>query len=433
MAEMLPISLRKVKIDAVEPDSIAQEIGIKSGDVLLAINGEPLYDLLDYLYQTSMDECVLLVQSKDEQIEYLIEKQPDEDLGIVFTPSFMNHAKRCANQCVFCFIDQLPPGLRKSLYFKDDDSRLSFLQGNFVTLTNMSNRELKRIVRYGIYPINVSVHTFDPQIRRALIGHKGAERIAQQLKYLAENKVQMNAQIVLVPDYNDREDLTKTLQKLLSFYPYMQSVAVVPVGLTRYRSGLTPIRTFSKEEAQAVIRQISEIQIHALSEVGTRFAFAADEFFLKADQSVPSHKTYESYIQLENGVGMVRRFITEFHRMRRAKAVPDHYHYVTGTAFYPFLKSMVEQVNIKYNKSNRVSAIENHFWGSEITVGGLITFQDIVAQVQLAPGEVLALSELIFNHDGLTLDDHTIEDFEKTLQCKVVVLPTHGRVLMEEV
>lgn len=432
MAEMLPLSLRKVKIDAIEPDSIAEEIGLKAGDVLLSINGEPIRDMLDYLFHSSNEELSLLIESAGVQTEYVIEKYPDEEIGLVFTPAFMQHARRCANNCVFCFIDQLPPGMRKSLYFKDDDSRLSFMQGNFVTLTNVSDQQLQRIVRYGIHPINVSIHSFDTKIRRRLIGNKRSDRIEAQLDYLAAHQVHMNGQIVLVPDYNDGEDLTNTLEKLLHYYPHMQSVAVVPVGLSRYREKLTPLRPFTKEEARQVIRQIEQIQRKAMKQTGSRFAFAADEFYLKAEQALPTEKAYESYIQLENGVGMVRRFLTEFNRSRRRQAVPDHMHYVTGTAFYPFLKSMVEQVNIKYNKSNRVTAVQNRFFGEQITVGGLLTYRDIVSQVQPAPGETLALSELIFNTDGVTLDDYTIEDFQKTLQCEVVTLRTHGHVLVEE-
>lgn len=415
----------------IEPGSIAEELGIPLGSQLIEINGRPIQDRLDYWFLSSADELSIVMLEGDEEVEYIIEKDFDESLGLVFPDSLMDAAKHCHNNCVFCFIDQLPKGMRKTLYFKDDDSRLSFLQGNFVTLTNLRQSDLQRIVDYGIHPINVSIHSLNPQVRKRLLGNPKSMLIQDQLKFLADHQVRMNAQIVLVPDYNDGENLAETLEGLKAFYPQMASVGIVPIGLTKFRDGLPELTPFTKEMAQSVIEQVHQFQQTSLREMGTRLAFLADEFYLLAGEPIPQADEYEGFIQHDNGIGMVRRFTDEFHEAPQLPKIKER-HFITGTAFYPTLKKLVEQLNIQYNTKCRVTPIKNQFLGETITVAGLVTGQDLIDQVNAIPGETLVLCETMFNSDGLTLDDFSREDLAAAMNCQIEVVPNSGRALMKE-
>lgn len=415
----------------IEPGSIAEELGIPVGARLLEINGRPIQDRLDYWFLSSADDLQLVMLEGEEEIEYVIEKAFDESLGLVFPDSLMDAAKHCHNHCVFCFIDQLPAGMRQTLYFKDDDSRLSFLQGNFVTLTNLRQSDLQRIVDYGIHPINVSIHSMDSEIRHRMLGNPRSMLIEDQLQFLADHGVKMNAQIVLVPGYNDGPDLEETLRKLTAYHPNLASIGIVPVGLTRFRDRLPQLNGFSKRSAHDIILRIKQFQNDCLKQLETRFAFLADEFYLLADQEVPPAADYEDFVQHENGIGMVRRFLDQFTDAKPISPLTER-HFVTGSAFYPILKSLVDQLNIQYNKEWKVSRVINNFLGETITVAGLITAKDMIEQVQVEAGETIVLCETMFNTDGLTLDDYSKSDLELAMNCNIEIAANHGQALLKE-
>ncbi|HHT20700.1 MAG TPA: DUF512 domain-containing protein [Tissierellia bacterium] len=415
----------------IEPGSIAEELGIPVGSRLLEINGRPILDRLDYWFLSSADELSLVMAEGDEEVEYIIEKDYDESLGLVFPDSLMDAAKHCHNHCVFCFIDQLPEGLRQTLYFKDDDSRLSFLQGNFVTLTNLTQTDLQRIVDYGIHPINVSIHSLDPLVRRRMLGNPRSLEIKSQLDFLAQKQVRMNGQIVLVPGYNDGPDLEQTLEELMDYHPMLQSVGIVPVGLTKFRDKLPRITGFTPKAAGQIIQRVARFQERARDRLGTRLAFLADEFYLLADQALPPADDYEGFLQHENGIGMVRRFIDELEGVRPSGPLSPR-HFVTGTAFYPILKSLVDQLNIQYNETWKVSAVTNRFLGETITVAGLVTARDLIDQVVVEQGETLFVCETMFNTDGLTLDDYSKADIEQAMNTRIEVVANHGQELLKE-
>ena len=296
-------------IEEVERGSIAEELGIEPGDILLKINDQAVKDIIDYKYLIS-DEFILLEVEKPngEVWEFEIEKDNDEDLGIAFTNPLIDRAKSCRNKCIFCFIDQLPPNMRESLYFKDDDSRLSFLQGNFITLTNMSDEEIDRIIKYRLSPINISVHTTNPELRVKMLNNKNAGKIYDIIKRFHQANLEVNCQIVLVPKVNDGKELDRTLKDLAKVYPTVGSIAVVPVGITKYREKLAPVEAFNSESAKEVLEQLEAHQEKFLRELGTRLVFPSDEFYALAKREVPSYEEYEGFPQLENGVGLIRSF-----------------------------------------------------------------------------------------------------------------------------
>lgn len=420
------------EVIAIEPGSIAEELGIPVGARLIEINGRPIQDRLDYWFLSSADDLLLVMQEGAEEVEYAIEKDFDEVLGLVFPDSLMDAAKHCHNHCVFCFIDQLPKGLRQSLYFKDDDSRLSFLHGNFVTLTNLNQADLQRIVDYGIHPINVSIHTMNPVLRRKMLAHPKSGDIAQQLRFLADNHVRMNAQIVLVPGYNTEQELSDTLEKLMPYFPELESIGIVPVGLTKFRERLPHIKPFTRDQARDVIARTASFQAKALTTIGTRLAFLADEFYLKAEVDIPSTEDYEDFVQQENGIGMLRQFTNEVAEAASSSHLLPTRHFVTGDAFYPALKNIVDGLNIQYNGTCKVSRITNHFLGESITVAGLLAGRDIIDQLVVTPGETVVLCETMLNTDGIMLDDMTVPQLEEALECQIQVAPNHGEALLKE-
>lgn len=393
------------KIIDIEENSIAWELDIKTGSYLKEINGKEIEDRLDYLFLTSQDYVEILIEEDGEDLLLEIEKEDDEDLGFVFEHPLMDEARTCHNKCVFCFIDQLPKGLRKSLYFKDDDSRLSFMQGNFVTLTNVTNNQLGRIVDYGIHPINVSIHSLDPEIRVKMMGSPKAANIVQQLDFLAMNRVNMNGQIVLVPGYNDGASLYKTLEGLLDYSPYLSSVAIVPVGISQFREGLAEVRPINKAEALELIKRIHEIQEENLKKLGSRFVFLADEFYIKAGLELPPAHAYEGYVQIENGVGLVRNFLEDIEKgfSKVKKFESPCISLISGELFAPILDKALDKYRAR-GLNIRVEAIENKFFGKDINVSGLMVYEDIIGQVQ-KNADVYFLPSSILNYDELSLDD----------------------------
>ena len=360
-------------VSKVYKGSIAEEIGIEVGDVLLSVNGERVEDIIQYKFLISDEYIELEIQKINGRVYlYEIEKDYDEELGIEFTNPIIDKAKSCRNKCVFCFIDQLPEGMRETLYFKDDDSRLSFLQGNFVTLTNMSEDDINNIIKYRISPINISVHTTNPELRRKMINNKFAGKLMDTMRRLAEAGIEMNAQIVLCPGYNDKKELERTLEDLASLRPYVHSAAIVPVGITRYRDNLAKLEIFDEKSASETIDQIHKLQEKYLEELGTRFAFLSDEFYIIAKRPLLKYDEYEGFLQFEDGVGMIRKMGTEVveylktindDRLNKTKKVSI----ATGKSAYEFMCNMAEEIMNKF-KNIEINVYKTPNKGTPISI-----------------------------------------------------------------
>ena len=435
----------KHTIVGVEPGSIAHELSIEPGDVLLTVNGETVRDIFDYQFLV-MDEFVTLeIEKKNGDIDEIeIEKDLEDDLGISFDTDLMDEYRSCTNKCIFCFIDQMPPGMRDTLYFKDDDSRLSFLQGNYITLTNMKEADIDRIIRYRMEPINISVHTTDPKLRCKMLNNRFAGDCLRYLDQLYEAGICMNGQIVLCKGINDGPALEKTLEDLSRYAPVMESVSIVPVGLTKYRDGLFPLEPFSKKDAENVIKVVEKFQNSIYNKLLTHFVHASDEFYLLAEMPLPEEERYDGYLQLENGVGMLRLLEKEFH-----KALGDAYiasvsgvrniSIATGALAYPYINKLVQDAqDVIKRTANDLTVhcncyeIRNEFFGETITVSGLICGADIIRQLQGKElGEELLLPVNMFRSgEEYFLDDVTKTELERALHVKVVIVPKHGEALL---
>lgn len=437
--ELKGINKDKNIIEKVKKNSIAKELGIEPGDILLAINDKDIKDVIDYKYLISDDYVFVTIQKANGEIWDLeIEKDFDEDLGIIFTNPLMDKARNCKNKCMFCFIDQLPKGMRKTLYFKDDDSRLSFLQGNFITLTNMSDDEIDRIVRYRLSPINISVHTTDPELRKKMLNNKNAGKIYDILKKFSAAGIQMNCQIVLCPGVNDGMNLEKTIDDLWKLYPQVTSVAVVPVGATKFREGLYELKTYNYELANGLLEYIHEKQKKFLDKRNTRFIYASDEFYLLADKKIPEYEEYECFPQLENGVGLIRLFhyqiINALKKIKTNIHLDREYVIATGTIAYRFMSEIAELINNKFEGLKlKVVPIENNFFGKTITVSGLITGEDLIEQLkhhEIKDGVIIPKSMLKQDED-VFLDDITLEELEKALNSKIIVSDVDGKYFID--
>ena len=431
------MSKHEHRIVKVLPGSIGEEMGVEKDDVLLAVNGRESQDIFDYQYDMESDYVELTIRKPSgEEWVLEIDKEENEDLGIVFDSSLMDDYKSCRNKCVFCFIDQMPPGMRETLYFKDDDSRLSFLQGNYVTLTNMSDEDIERIIRYHMSPINISVHTTNPDLRCRMLNNRFAGESLKKIDRLCEAGILMNGQIVLCKDLNDGEELNRTLKDLTRFYPAMQSVSVVPVGLTKYREGLYPLKPLEKADAEKTLALIHHWQDVMMEKHGVHFVHASDEFYLLAEQELPEEERYDGYLQLENGVGMLRLLldeaedaISDLEGDQRERCVSI----ASGRLAAPFIRRIAEWVRKKFPKLDiRVYDIRNDFFGERITVSGLITGQDLIAQCKERElGECLYLPLNMFRSgEEVFLDDLTREDAEKALGVPVSILHPSGYELV---
>lgn len=440
------------KIDSIISGSIAEELEIEAGDVLISINGNEIEDIFDYHYMINDEYIELLIRKPDgEEWELEIEKEYNEDIGIAFENGLMDDYKSCCNKCIFCFIDQMPPNMRETLYFKDDDSRLSFLQGNYVTLTNMKDKDLDRIIRYHLAPINISVQTTNPSLRCKMLNNRFAGEALKKIDRLYEAGIQMNGQIVLCKGVNDGEELERSIRDLIKYLPVMESVSVVPVGLSKYREGLYPLEPFTKEDAAAVIETIEKWQKVCLEEHGMHFIHASDEWYMLAERSLPQEESYDGYLQLENGVGMMRLLMDEFaealHQaknpkykaevMERLQEVYGGQHKVTmmtGKLAAPFLREMAADFMKEFSGYEvEISDIRNDFFGERITVSGLITAQDLIAQSKgknlgntiAIPCNMLRMGERVF------LDDLSVEDVENALQVPILIVKSSGFSLLQ--
>lgn len=392
------------------------------------------------------EELVLEIEKADsgEIWEIEIEKDYEEDLGIEFGGGLIDKAKRCSNKCIFCFIDQLPKGMRNSLYFKDDDSRLSFLQGNFVTLTNMKEEDIDRIINYHISPINVSVHTTNPELRVKMLNNRFAGNIMERLKRLVEAGIQLNAQIVSIPDINNGDELLRTIEDLYELYPQVDSVAVVPIGVTKYRENLTHVRTYTKEGARAEIERVEKLQKRYYEEARSPFVRLSDEFYLVAEKPIPEAEFYDNYHQIEDGVGMVRCFrdAIDYTLGDLDTNMKGSFSIVTGALAYPELLEASKKIKEKNpNVQLDVYKIDNNYFGKTITVAGLLTGTDIIDQMKgVIKSKYLIMSDNMFRKgyeladstEQIMLDDIKIKDIEKALDVKVIVVDFTGEDLIEK-
>lgn len=414
-------------------NSIAEELEIEPGDNILAVNDHPIEDIFDYQYLIN-DEYIELLIKKSDGEEWLleIEKDYDEDLGIVFENSLMDNYKSCYNKCIFCFIDQNPKGMRDTIYFKDDDSRLSFLQGNYITLTNMKDEDIDRIINYHLAPINISVHTTNPQLRCSMLNNRFAGTILERIRKFYNAGIPMNGQIVLCKGINDGEELWRSISDLMEFVPVMESLSVVPVGLSDYRDGLFHLEPFDKEDACEVIDIIEHFQKKAYEKHGIHFVQASDEWYINAGRDFPEAERYDGFVQLENGVGMVRLMKEEFEQEFNA-VQGDEREYevsiVTGVLVYDSIKILVDRMKEKFpNVKIHLYKIINDFFGHRITVTGLLTGGDMIKQLKGKPlGQRLILpSNTLMADEPKFLDDVTLDQFIEALQVDVCIVESSG-------
>lgn len=434
------MDLKENIILKVEDDSIASELEICVGDVLVTINKKEVIDIFDYRYLIYDDYLEVLIRNKNgEETIYVIEKDEDEDLGIVFEHGIMDDAKSCTNKCVFCFIDQLPKGMRETLYFKDDDSRLSFLQGNYVTLTNMKSKDIDRILFYHLSPINISVHTTDKKLRKFMLKNPHSDNLMENIKKFSDAGIEMNFQVVLCKDLNDKENLDKTIEDLSEFIGKGKSLSIVPVGISKYRDGLYEIQPFKKEDCEDIILQIQKWQTKLKRKYGTRFVYASDEFYLLAHEQLPDYTEYEDFPQIENGVGMISNMNQEFHKELKkltTRKVNRKVDVVTGVIAYDFIKSLCIQLEQSFKGlSINVHKIENDFFGEHITVSGLLTGIDIINALKSEElGDcILIPMNCLRSDDTVFLDNVDIKDMESELKTRVIPVKTEGKDFIQKI
>ncbi|WP_252230365.1 DUF512 domain-containing protein [Clostridium sp. ZBS15] len=430
-------------ITKVEEYSIAEEVGIEINDSLISINQTPIGDIMDYKFLSADEEIVLEIEKTNGEIwEIEIEKEYGEDIGLEFGGGIMDKAKRCSNKCIFCFIDQLPPGMRDTLYFKDDDSRLSFLQGNFVTLTNMKEEDIDRIIKYHISPINVSVHTTNPELRVKMLNNRFAGNILERLKRLTDSGITINAQIVCIPGINSGDELKRTIEDLYKLHPFVASVAVVPIGITKFREKLQHVKTFTKEQSAKEIEMVKELQDKFMKEVNEPFVRLSDEFYIVSGKEVPNSDFYKGYEQLEDGVGVVRYFndVIDETLNDLDENSKGSFSIATGAlAYEEVMKARDKIVKKNPNIKLDVYKVINNYFGETITITGLLTGTDIIDQLK---GKIntkyLLMADCMFrkgyeladSSEQIMLDDLKIRDIEEALDVKVIVTDYTGENLI---
>lgn len=436
-------------IKKVDEGSIAWEMEIEPGDILLKINDEEIEDIFDYQFMIQEEYIEVLVQKPNGE-EWLLEidKDEQEDLGIEFENGLMDDYRSCHNKCIFCFIDQMPKGMRETLYFKDDDSRLSFLQGNYVTLTNMSEHDVNRIIKYHLGPINISFQTMNPELRCMMLHNRFAGDALKKVDRFYESGIEMNGQIVLCKGINDGKELDFSIRELTKYYPCLQSVSVVPVGLSKYREGLYPLEPFTKEDAKEVIGLIKKWQDYMYEKYGMHFIHASDEWYLLAEEELPTEDRYDGYLQLENGVGMLTLLKDEFkeamqtavHQKKLYRDLSDgktrRLTLATGKLAYRTICDLAAQMMKAFEWLDlNVVAIRNDFFGERITVSGLLTGQDLIAQLKDLPlGDKLLLPQNVLRSgENYFLDDITVPQLEDALQVRVDIVKSSGQDFVETV
>lgn len=419
-------------VKSVEKSSIADEIGIECKDAIISVDGKPIKDILDFRFMTSSDEYELEVLKKDGTTEIIeIVNEDYEELGVEFENGLLDRPHVCRNKCMFCFVDQLPRNcMRKTLYFKDDDYRLSALMGNYITLTNLDEDDVNRIVEMRLPRINISVHSVNPEIRSRLLNQKNAD-VMPFIRRFADAGITMDCQVVCCPGINDGEDLDATIKTLADFYPNVQSLSVVPVGLTKYRENLPDLKMFDKTSAKNLIKQLEIHQKKCLERFGSRFVYASDEFYVKADYEIPDAAFYEEFLQIENGVGLLASLKDEFLSAKDKFKRAEHKKTIaTGVSAAPYIRELVNSVadNVE------VVAIKNNFFGETITVAGLTTAGDLISQLKgRSLGRELLIPRVMLNHDMVFLDDKTIDDVERELGVRVVTVENDGYDLIKKI
>ena len=424
-------------ITSIDPRSPAERAGVRTGEKLLSISGHDIADVLDYRFFGYDPDPVLVLESPDRLRRTLKIKKPEgEDLGLNFDTYLMDAPRPCSNHCLFCFVDQMAPGCRDTLYFKDDDARLSFLMGNYITLTNLSPREAQRIIDLRISPINVSVHATEPQLRSTLLGSKAGGESLEYMRAFGAAGIVMNGQIVLCPGWNDGEHLQRTMEDMAAWG--FASCSIVPVGLTKYRQGLARLKPVDRETACAVIDQVDAFGAKCLQQTGSRMFFCSDELYIRAGRPLPDEDYYEDYVQIENGVGLLRSLITEFHAALRLEDAPvsaSPYTIATGVSAAPFLRELSEKAAEKTGTAGQVIAIENNFFGHTVDVAGLVTGGDLIAQLKGRPlGSRLLIPVNMLRHGGdVFLDDLHVSDVESALGVPVTVVEQDGFDLLDAI
>jgi len=428
-----------MKITKVDAHSPAERAGIVVGDEIRSIGGHPIRDVLDYKYYGYERSLEIELARGDETVCVTVKKREGEDLGLEFETYIMDKARSCANNCVFCFIDQLPKGMRDSLYFKDDDLRLSFLLGNYITLTNLGDRDIERIIEMRISPINISVHVTDPELRVKMLGNRRAGRCFELMQRFAEARIMMNCQIVCCPGFNDGEVLKNTIEDLKSLFPAVSSVSIVPVGLTGHRDGLCKLEPVDVHKAWDIVQIVTEAGNRCMEEFGTRVFYCGDELYLKAGLPIPDFDHYEDFPQIENGVGMMASMEEEVRRAVEDLEETDQKISVsvaTGTSAAPFIERMLDLLAQKcHNIEYTVYPIENRFFGGGVNVAGLITGGDIIDQLQGKPlADRLFITKCMLRAgEDVFLDDVRVPDVEKALGVRVVPVENDGYVFTDTV
>ena len=409
----------------VIPDSIAAQLELEPGDRLITVGGESIRDIIDLSFALADENVEIVIQKKNnEQVILEIEKEYDEDLGIEFESAVFDGVRRCANKCIFCFVDQMAPGMRESLYVKDDDYRLSFLYGNFVTLTNNGPQDINRIRRLHLSPLYISVHTTNSNLREKMLNNKNAGKIMEQLSELIDSGIEMHTQIVLCPDINDGDELEKTINDLYNLYPSIISMAIVPVGLSRFRQNCYSLKAFTPEKALSVVTMVNKWQEKCRNKSGTSFVYLSDEFYLAANQPIPEYDLYDGFPQLENGIGLIRNFLHEWQQepiVKTGYQMPHHLDIVCGISAQKILKPLLDEVKV-HNLTISVIPVKNEFFGKDITVSGLLTGQDIISALSqigkartgvIIPGTALRKGEAVF------LDNMTMDELERQVAVPV--------------
>jgi putative radical SAM enzyme (TIGR03279 family) len=434
-------------IKYVQPDSIAMEAGIGQGDILVSVCGQCIQDVFDYRYLITEENLSIEVKKKDGEIwDIEIEKDEYEDIGLDFEDSLMDEAKSCTNKCIFCFIDQLPPDMRSSMYFKDDDSRLSFLSGNYVTLTNMKSEDIDRIIKYKMSPINISVHTTNPELRKFMLGSRFAADVLQKIKRLVGGGISVNSQIVLCRGINDREELDRTLTDLIALYPGVASISIVPVGITKWREGLFELKPYDRESSEKVVEHVEKWQANMMKRYGSRLVYLADEFYIMSGRELPGYDEYEDFPQIENGVGLVALLKNEFLEYLNGcilaeevlKSGPEvrHVSIATGVSVFKFIKEMVQELEKRYNNLEiTVYPIKNNFFGENVTVTGLLTGGDIERQLQYKTlgSELFISRSMLKAGEEVFLDDYSVSMLEKNLKVKITIVENNGEDFINKV
>lgn len=426
-----------VKVFSVEKGGILEKKRVKAGDTILAINDNEINDVLDFDFYASDEKLVVEVLKENGKKKRLkIKKQEYEPLGASFETYLIDKQHSCANKCIFCFVDQLPKGMRESLYFKDDDDRLSFLFGNYVTLTNMPESEIERIIKMHISPINISVHTTNPELRCKMMNNRFAGDVLRYVEKLAKGGIKLNCQLVLCPGINDGEELKRSLNDLSKLYPQVESIACVPLGMTKFREGLTELTPYTEQTANEAIDIIESFSNEFYKEHGTRIAYPADEFYIKAKRKIPNYDFYEDFAQLDNGVGMIALQKNEFSEELKEIEECDTIRRITvatGVDAAPYIKNLVDELKTKWhNLECRVKAIENDFFGHSITVAGLVTGGDLINQLKgIDLGDELLIPSCMLRHErDVFLDDVSLKEVEESLNIKITITENDGALLL---